>query len=109
MTVIASILDRPNISLYTFEGALKTGLLLKDENSALSEHTCLASYTVGWDKSKIITTNQCYHQCLRLKALHINSAHASVNHDDSSLLPYAYLHLIRKKGQLISDGLKIHL
>ena len=108
MTVIASILDRPNISLYTFERALKTGLLLKGKNSALSEHTCLANYTVGWDRSKIITTNQRYHQCLRLKALHINSAHASVNHD-SSLLPDAYLHLIRKKGQLISDGLKRHL
>ena len=72
-----------------------------EENSALSEHL-----TIGWDKSKIITTNRRYHQRLRLKAWHINSAHAPLNRDDGGLLPDAYLHLVRKKGQLISKHIK---
>ena len=61
----------------------------KNENSALSEHTCLTNHTIGWDKSKIITTNRRYHQRLCLEAWHINSAHAPLNRDDSGLLPDA--------------------
>ena len=34
----------------------------KKENSALLEHTCLTNHTIGWDNSKIITTNRCYPQ-----------------------------------------------
>ena len=68
------------------------------KNSALLEHTCLTNHTIGWDKSKIITTNRRYHQCLCLEAWHINSAHAPSNCDDGGLLPDAYLHLVRKKG-----------
>ena len=69
----------------------------KMENSALSEHTCLTNHTIGWDNSKIITTNRRYHQRLCLEAWHINSAHAPLNRDDGGLLPDAYLHLVRKK------------
>ena len=82
-----------------FERASKSGFLLqKKKNSALSEHTCLTYYTIGWDKSKIITTNRRYHQRLCLEAWHINSAHAPLNRDDGGLLPDAYLHLVRKKA-----------
>ena len=42
----------------------KAVFLCKKENSALSEHTCLTNHTVGWDNSKIITTNRLYHQRL---------------------------------------------
>ena len=66
--------------------------------SALSEHTCLTNHTIGWDNSKIITTNRRYHQRLCLEAWHINSAHAPLNRDDGGLLPDAYLHLVRKKA-----------
>ena len=40
----------------------KAVFFCKKENSALSEHTCLTNHTIGWDKSKIITTNRRYHQ-----------------------------------------------
>ena len=33
----------------------------KKENSALSEHTYLTNHIIGWDKSKIITTDRRYH------------------------------------------------
>ena len=56
------------------------------------------NHTIGWDNSKIITTNQCYHQRLCLEAWHINSAHTTLNRDDGGLLPYSYLHLVRKKA-----------
>ena len=36
----------------------------------------------------------------------INSAHAPLNRDDSGLRPDAFLHLVRKKRQLISDHIK---
>ena len=95
---------------YTFERASKSWFFFcKKENSALLEHTCLINHTVGWDKSKIITTNWSYHQCLCLEAWHMNSTHAPLNHDDGGLLPNAYLHLARKKEkkrQLISDHIK---
>ena len=55
--------------------------------------------SIGWDNSKIITTNRRYHQRLCLDAWHINSAHAPLNRDDGGLLPDAYLHLVRKKGR----------
>ena len=54
----------------------KAVFLCKKENSALSEHTCLTNHTIGWDNSKIITTNLRYHQRLCFEALHTNSAHA---------------------------------
>ena len=82
----------------------KVVLLHKKENPALSEQTCLTNHTIGWDKSKIITTNQCYHQCLCLEVWHINSAHAPLNRD-GGLLPDAYLHLVREV-QLISERIK---
>ena len=34
----------------------KAAFVCKKENSALSEHTCLTNHTIGWDKSKIIST-----------------------------------------------------
>ena len=67
---------------------------------------CLTNHTIGWDKSKIITTNQCYHQWLCLEAWHINSTHAPLNHNDGDLLPDTYLHLVREKRQLIGDCIK---
>ena len=81
----------------------KAVFLCKKENSALSEHTCLTNRTIGWDNSKIITTNRRYHLLLCLEARHINSAHAFLNRDDGGLLPDAYLHLVRT---LISDHIK---
>ena len=68
----------------------KAVFFCKKENSALSEHTCLTNHTIGWDNSKIITTNRHYHQRLCLEAWHINSAHAPLNRDDGGLLPDAY-------------------
>ena len=53
----------------------KAVFFCKKENSALLEHTCLTNYTIGWDKSKIITTSWRYHQRLCLEAWHINSTH----------------------------------
>ena len=70
---------------------------------------CLTNHTIGWDNSKIITTNRRYHQRLCLEAWHINSAHAPLNRDDGGLLPDAYLHLVRKKTQLISERMFIGL
>ena len=67
------------------------------ENLALSEHTCLTNHAIGWDKSKIITTNRRYHQRLCLDAWHVNSTDAPLNCDDDGLLPDAYLHLVKKK------------
>ena len=90
---------------YTFKRASKAVFFCKKENSALSEHTCLTNHTIGWDNSKIITTNRRYHQRLCLEAWHINSAHAPLNRDDGGLLPDAYLHLSEKRP-LISDHIK---
>ena len=56
------------------------------------------NHITGWVKSKIITTNRCYHQRLCLEAWRINSADAPLNRDDGGLLPDAYIHLVRKKG-----------
>ena len=67
-------------------------------DSQPSEHTYLTNHSIGWDNSKIITTNRRYHQRLCLEARHINSAHAPLNRDDGGLLPDAYLHLVRKKA-----------
>ena len=41
-----------------------------------------------------------------LEAWHINSAHAPLNRDGGGLLPDAYLHLVRKKGQLLNERIK---
>ena len=65
----------------------KAVFFCKKENSALSERTCLTNHTIRWEKSKIITTNRRYNQCLCLEAWHINSAHAPLNRDDGGLLP----------------------
>ena len=81
----------------------KALFLCKKENSALSEHTYLTNHTIGWDNSKIITTYRCYHQRLCLEAWHINSAHAPLNRDDGGLLPDAYLHLVKKKANLVQE------
>ena len=84
----------------------KAVFFCKKENSALSEHKCLTNQTIGWDKSKIVTTNRRYYQRLCLEAWHINSAHAPLNRDGGGLLPDAYLHLVRKKGQLLNERIK---
>ena len=47
-----------------------------------------------------------YHQRLCLEAWHINSAYTPLNRDDGGLLPNAYLHLVKKKVQLISERIK---
>ena len=107
MTVIVSTSDRPNVSLiHVWKSIKERSPFCEKENSALSERTCLTNHIIGWDKSKIITTNRRYHQRLCLEAWHINSAHAPLNRDDGSLLPDAYLHLVRKKRPLISDHIK---
>ena len=99
MTVTTNTSDRPNVQFDTrLKEHQKAVFLCKKENSALSEHTCLTNHTIGWDNSKIITTNRRYHQRLCLEAWHINSAHAPLNRDDGGLLPDAYLHLVRKKA-----------
>ena len=73
--------------------------IYKKENSALSEHTCLTNHVIGWDNSNNNNSNDntalppYQHFCL--EAWHINSTHVSLNHDHGSLLPDAYLHLIR--------------
>ena len=76
----------------------KAVFFCKKENSALAEHTCLTNHTIGWDKSKIITTNRRYHRRPCLEAWHINSAHAPLYRDDGGLLPDAHLLLVRKKA-----------
>ena len=60
MTVTTNASDRPNVSLtrLTQQKAVFFG---KKENLALSEHTCLTNHTIGWDNSKIITTNRRYY------------------------------------------------
>ena len=77
----------------------------KRKFSLIGAHS-LTNHTIGWDKSKIITTNRRYRKHLCLEAWHINSAHTPLNRDDGGLLPNAYLHLVRKKGQLISERIK---
>ena len=74
----------------------KAVALSRKDNSALSEHTCQTNHTVAWNNSKIITTNQRYHQKRCLEAWYINSAHAPLNRDDGGLLADAYLHLINR-------------
>ena len=49
----------------------KAVFFCKKENSASSEHTYLTNHTIGWDKSKIVTTNRRYHQRLCLEAWHV--------------------------------------
>ena len=82
----------------------KVVFFCKKENSALSEHTCLTNHTIGWDKSKIITTNRRYHHCLCLEAWHINSAHTPSNCDNGGLLMPIYT--LSEKKELISDHRK---
>ena len=99
-TIRAIALCIPTVHHFTrkMHGHLKAVFFCKKENSALSEHTCLTNHTIGWDNSKIITTNRRCHQRLCLEAWHINSAHAPLNRDDGGLLPDAYFHLFIKKA-----------
>ena len=98
MTVTTNTSDRPNVSLvHVWKSIKKRFSFAKKENSALSGHTCLTNHTIGWDNSKIITTNRHHQQRLCLEAWHINSSHAPLNRDDGGLFPDAYLHLVRKK------------
>ena len=83
----------------------KAVFFCKKVYSALSENTCLTNHTIGWDNSKIITTNRRYHQHLCLEAWHINSVHAPLNRDDGSLLPEA-IYTSSEKRPLLSDHIK---
>ena len=98
MTVITSIEQTKRQFGTRLKEHQKAVFFYKKENLALSEHTCLTSPTIQWDKSKIIITNRRYHQRLCLEAWHINSVHAPLNRDDGGLLPDAHLHLVRKKA-----------
>ena len=82
----------------------KAVFFCKKENSALSEHTCLTNHTIGWDNSKIITTNRRYHQRLCLEAWHITSAHAPLNRDQAVCL-LTPIYTSSEKRPLISDHL----
>ena len=58
---------------YTFERASKSNFLLQKRKIEFCRSTiCLTNYIIGWDKSKIIITNQCYHRSLCLEAWHSN-------------------------------------
>ena len=57
MIVITSISDKRQFGTRLREHQ-KAVFFFKKETSALSEHTCLTNHTVGWDNSKIITTNR---------------------------------------------------
>ena len=97
-----------NIEAYDFEGIFDQQSNYLKKLSYIKLQTDIVwccSHTIGWDNSKIITTNRCYHQRLCLEAWHINSAHVPLNRDDGGLLPDAYLHLVRKRP-LISDHIK---
>lgn len=48
-----------------------------------------------------MTTNRRYHKRLCLEAWNINSTHAPLNRNNGGLLLDAYVHHVRKKGQLI--------
>ena len=86
--------------------SIKRGFsLAKKKKIQFYRSTRLTYHTIGWDNSKIITTNRCYHLRLCLEAWHINSAHSPLNRDDGGLLPDAYLHLVRTR-QLISERIK---
>ena len=69
----------------------------KIDNSALSEHACRTKHSIAWDDSKIVTTNQRYHQRRCLEAWHINRTVNALNRDDGGLLPEAYLHLVNRR------------
>ena len=85
MAVITITSDRDHFGTRLKEHQ-KAVFCCKKENSAFSEHTCLTNHTIGWDNSKIITSNRRYHRRLCLKYWHINSAHAPFNRDDGGRL-----------------------
>ena len=106
MTVTTNTSDRPNVSMVHVSKSIKKRFsLAKKENLALSEHTCLTNHTIGWDKSKILTTNRRYHQRLCLEAWYINCAHAPLNRDDVGLL-LTSIYTSSGKRQLISDRIR---
>ena len=88
-----------------FKEQEKAVFFCKKENSALSEHTCLTNHTIGWDNSKIITTNRRYHQRLCLEAWHIYSAHAPLYRDQAVCL-LTHIYTSSEKRPIISDHLK---
>ena len=58
MTVITSIEQTKRQFGTRLKEHQKAVFFCKKENSALSEHTCLTNHKIGWDESKIITTNR---------------------------------------------------
>ena len=62
-------IGQTNVSLvHVWKSIKKRFSFAKKEDSALSEYTCLTDHTIGWDNSKIITSNLRYHQRLCLEA-----------------------------------------
>ena len=99
MTVTTNISDTRNVQFgKRLKEHQKAVFLCKKENSALSEETYRTNHTIGWENSKITTTNWCVHQRLCLEAWYINSVHVLLNRDDGGLLPDAYLYLVRQKA-----------
>ena len=80
--------------------SIKGGFSLAKKKIQFYWSTRLTYHAIGWDNSKIITTNRCYHLRLCLEAWHINSAHSPLNRDDGGLLPDV------RTRQLISDRIK---
>ena len=62
--------------------------------SALAEHVCYTKHEIGWENSKVITTNNRYGQRLCLEAWHINMSLHALNRDDGAYLPEEYMHLL---------------
>ena len=48
--------------VHVWKSIRKRSSLAKKKILALSEYTCLTNHTIGWDKSKIISTNRRYHR-----------------------------------------------
>ena len=100
-TVIVSTSDRPNVSLiHVWKSIKERSPFCEKENSALSERTCLTNHTIGWDKSKIITTSRLYHQP------GILTPPTLLNSWWWRLTTWRLFTLRQKKGQLISKRIK---
>jgi hypothetical protein len=54
-------------------------------NSALAEHVCYTKHDIGWENSKVITTNNRYGERLCLEAWHINMSNHALNRDDGAI------------------------
>ena len=73
----------------------------KDHVSTDRKHMLYALYHVvivrsicGSNKSRIITTNNCYGQQFCFQAWHINVSSCALNRNDGSYLPPEYLHFV---------------